>query len=63
MTDFIFLISPQQLASLGIAALVVVLGLIAAWIMAEWLMEMIENYSDGIDNWHITERRDDSDRH
>ena len=62
MTDFVFLISPQQLASLGLAVVAVIVFMIAAWIMVEWLIEIIENYGDGLDNWHM-EQRDDSDRH
>ena len=60
MTDFVFLISTQQLASFGLAVVAVIVFMIAAWIMVEWLIEMIENYGDGLDNWHIS--GDDHDR-
>ena len=63
MTDFVFLISPQQLASAALVVVFILVGLIACFILAEWIAEMVENYGDGLDNWHITERRDDSDRH
>lgn len=63
MTDFVFLVTPQQIASAALVAVFIIVGLIACYILAGWVSDMIENYGDGLDNWHVTERRDDSDRH
>ena len=57
MSDFVFLISGQQLATLGLAIIGIVAFMIAVWIGVEWVMEMIENYADDAENWHITEDR------
>lgn len=55
MTDFIFLISPQELATAGLVVVFMVVGAIACFVLAQWVAEMVENYGDGMDDWHITE--------
>lgn len=55
MTDFIFLVSPQDLASVGLVIVFFLVGAIAVFVLAEWVLEMMENCGDGLDNWHITE--------
>ena len=55
MTDFIFLVSPQELATAGLVVVFLIVGAIACYILAQWVGELIENYGDGLDNWHITE--------
>ena len=55
MTDFTFLVSPQEIASIGLVVVFFIVGAIAIFVLVEWVAEMIENYGDGLDNWHITE--------
>ena len=59
MTDFVFLVSPQEIASAGLVIVFFIVGVIAIFVLLEWVSEMIENYGDGLDNWHVTE--DDRD--
>ena len=59
MTDFTFIASPQEIATVGLVFVFFIVGAIAVFVLVEWVAELIENYGDGLDNWHITE----DDRH
>lgn len=63
MTDFVFLVSPQELVSAAMVFAFMIAGLVACYAIYTWAMNMIENYGDDLEQWHITEIRDDSDRH
>lgn len=56
-------VSTHEIATAALVGVFIIVGLIAVFILADWVSDLIENYGDGLDNWHITERRDDSDRH
>jgi hypothetical protein len=51
VTDFIFLISPQEIAAALLAGALFVVCLIAFVIMGEWVLEMFDNYN--ADDWHM----------
>ena len=63
MTDFIFLASPQDIAAIGLAILAALAFALSCYVLVGWVSDMIEAYGDDLDHWHITEARDDSDRH
>ena len=56
-------ISTQELTITGLVIIAAIAFALGVFILVEWVSELIENYGDGLEKWHITERRDDSDRH
>lgn len=62
MTDFVFLVSPQKIAMLGLIALGFVMFVVGLFVAAEWIMTILDWYSDRINDYHM-EPSDDSDRH
>ena len=55
--DFVLMVTAKEIAAFGLVVIGILALMIALWIAAEWVMEMIEAYSADAEHWHITEDR------